>query len=312
MITIVAPGKSILLTGAAGFLGTEIVRQLQARGLKPSTTDIRGTVDFCGDLADADFVSSLPDVETVIHVAAVQYVTPTLPFFRREPWFLRNNVEATKNLKARYSGKVGYFLQVGTSMMYDQTGLAHYTTKSPLKGVGVYSKSKLASIRLAQDMKNAVGIMIPCIIGGRGREGLFRGFVKTMTRYGFALQPGNCQHPIHMVHVEDTASLIRLMVERKATGFYNAAAPEPLSIDQWIDIIRDELKLGAIRRIHIPYSLLRFGAWVTRYRILAREQQLMLGQSHVLDTSESLALGWKPTHSNERIVRDIALYVGSE
>jgi nucleoside-diphosphate-sugar epimerase len=308
----IAQEKKVLVTGAAGFLGTEILRQLQARGLKPLTTDIQGAVDFCGDLADAGFVSSLPDVETVIHAAAVQYVTPTLPFFRREPWFQRNNVKATKNLTARYSGEADYFLQVGTSMMYDQTGLACYTTKSPLKGIGVYSKSKLASVRLAQDMKNAVGIVIPCIIGGRGREGLFRGFVNTMTRHGFALQPGGCNHPIHMVHVEDVALLICLMADRKATGFYNAAAPEPLSIDQWIGIIQDELKLGAIRRVRIPYFLLRFGAWATRYRILAREQQAMLGQSHVLDTSESLALGWIPAHSNERIVRDIARYVGNE
>jgi nucleoside-diphosphate-sugar epimerase len=309
----ITPENSILLTGATGLLGVEIVRQLQAHGLKPFTTDIRGTVNFCGDLADAVFVSSLPDVETVIHAAAVQYVTPTLPFFRRESWFQRNNVEATKNLTARYSGGVDYFLQVGTSMVYDPTGVALYTTKSPMKrGQGVYSNSKLASIQLAQGMKNIVGIVIPCIIGGRGREGLFRGFVNTMTRHGFAVQPGSCKHPIQMVHVEDAASLICTMVNRKATGFYNAAAPGPLSIDQWIDIIRDELRLGVIRRVHIPYSLLCFGGWATRYRILAREQQLMLGQPHVLDISESLALGWKPGYSNERIVRDIARYIGNE
>ncbi|MDR0735936.1 MAG: NAD(P)-dependent oxidoreductase [Zoogloeaceae bacterium] len=302
--------KSILVTGAAGFLGKEIVRQLNA-DYRILTTDLTGNMDFPGDLADPGFVETLPEADIIIHSAAVQYVTPTLPFFRRAPWFHRNNVEATRNLTARYSGKAGYFLQVGTSMMYDQTGLATYRIDSPLKGVGVYSRSKLASVRLAQGMNNPVGVMIPCIIGGCGREGLFRRFVETMTRQGFCLLPGSCNHLTHMVHVEDAASLIHCMVQQEARGFFNCAGPEPLSIRQWIEIIKDELHLGTIRDIQIPYSFIRVVACATGYRILAREQQLMLGQSHVLSVDESLALGWNPHHSNERIVRDIARHVAA-
>jgi nucleoside-diphosphate-sugar epimerase len=301
--------ETVLITGAAGFLGAEVVRQLRRAGYPVITTDLRGDVDRAGDLADAGFVAELPDVGIVIHAAAVQYVTPTLPFFRRGRWFERNNVEAARNLATHYSGRVDYFLQVGTSMMYNQTGLPFHETLSPLKGTGVYSRSKLASVRLAQAMKNPVGVMIPCIIGGPGREGLFIGFIKTMTRWRFAIQPGSCRHPIHMVHVEDAASLIHCMAARKAVGFYNCAGPEPLSISQWIEVIRDELRLVNIRKVRIPYPFLRFMAWATKYRILAREQIVMLGQAHVLSIETSLALGWRPRHSNERIVRDIARYV---
>jgi nucleoside-diphosphate-sugar epimerase len=305
--------RSLLITGAAGFLGREVARQLRADSdYHVLTTDRVGEVDFSGDLASQEFVRTLPEVEVIVHSAAVQYVTPNLPFFRRAPWFFRNNVEATQNLVARYSGKIDYFLQVGTSMMYDQTGLAIYGTASPMKGVGIYGKSKLFAVRLAQEMKNPVGVMIPCIIGGPGREGLFTGFITTMTRWNFAVLPGSCEYPTHMVHVEDAASLISLMVRHQASGFFNCAGPGPLNIRQWVEIIRDELHLGPPREIPLPYGFLRAVAYATRYRILAWEQLIMLGQSHVLSVDESLALGWKPKHSNEQIIRDIAQYIGNQ
>lgn len=111
------------------------------------------------------------------------------------------------------------------------------------------------------------------------------------------------------MHVDDAASLLAVMAEEEATGFVNAAGPGPLTVNRWIEISADELRLGRIRVLPVPYWAIRFGAWLTRYRIVAREQQLMLGQPHVLSIERSLALGWEPQHTNERIVRDIARYV---
>lgn len=92
-------------------------------------------------------------------------------------------------------------------------------------------------------------------------------------------------------------------------GFHNAGGLEPLSINQWIEIIRDELGLRSVRVIPIPYWLIQLGSWITRYRIVAREQEQMLGKPHVLDLTESQALGWSPAFTNEEIVRSIARYI---
>jgi nucleoside-diphosphate-sugar epimerase len=299
----------IVLTGAAGFLGRECLAQLKAGSHDVVTTDRIGEVDVRGDLADEAFCRSLPECDAVVHAAAVQYVSRDLPLRRRERYFARNNVEATRNLCARYAGKPTHFVQVGTSMMYRQSGLASYGTASPMDGQGVYSRSKLAAQEYVRRLPNPTATVIPCIIGGRGREGLFRGFVNLMTRYGIVVFPGTGEHRVHMVHVEDVAALIALVVDRRAEGMFNAAAPEPLSIQGWIDEIEDELGLGAVRRMRLPLAPIRWLSALSGYRLLAREQLLMLAQSHVLSIDESIALGWKPRHTNARIARDIARYV---
>lgn len=298
-----------MLTGAAGFLGRECLAQLRAGGHEVVATDRVAGVDLRGDLADEAFCRSLPECDAVIHAAAVQYVSRDLPLFGREAYFTRNNVEATRNLCARYSGRPTHYVQVGTSMMYRQSGLDSYTTTSPMQGQGVYSRSKLAAQEYVRRLPNPTATIIPCIIGGRGREGLFRGFVNLMTRYGIVVFPGNGEHRVHMVHVEDVAALIALVVERRAAGLFNAAAPDPLSIQGWIDEIQDELGLGAVRQIRLPLAPIQWLSALSGYRLLAREQLLMLAQSHVLAIDESVALGWKPRHSNARIARDIARYV---
>ena len=299
----------ILLTGAAGFLGRECLVRLRSRGHEVFATDRSAAVDLRGDLADEAFCRSLPECDAVVHAAAVQYVSRDVPLLAREAYFNRNNVEATGRLCARYSGKPTHFVQVGTSMMYRQSGLDTYQTTSPMEGQGLYSRSKLAAQEHVRRLSNPTATIIPCIIGGRGREGLFRGFVNLMTRYGIVVFPGTGEHRIHMVHVEDVADLIALVIERRAEGLFNAAAPEPLSIQGWIDEIQDELGLGAVRRIRLPLAPIRWLSALSGYRLLAREQLLMLAQSHVLSTDASLAIGWKPRHTNARIARDIARYV---
>jgi nucleoside-diphosphate-sugar epimerase len=299
----------VLVTGAAGFLARPLLEKLRADGHDVVTTDRTGAVDYRGDLAEPSFTSALPDVDAVVHAAAVQYVSADLPRFAQLEFFRRNNIEATQQLVNRYSGKVSLFVNVGTSMMYDQTRLPVYTTTSPMRGQGVYSRSKLAAFRLVQGMDNPTATMIPSIIGGQGREGLFRGFVQSMTKRGIAVVPGTGDHPTNMVHVEDAAGLLALIVREQATGLYNAAAPDPLTINQWIDVIEETLGLGKVRRLRFPYPILQAGAVATRYRIIAREQLLMLGQAHVLSIEESLQLGWMPQYDNRGVVAAIARYI---
>lgn len=123
--------------------------------------------------------------------------------------------------------------------------------------------------------------------------------------------PGTGRHKTSMVHVKDVASLIGCVVDGKASGLFNAAAPEALSIEQWIDEIGAELALGTIRRIHLPLAPVQALSALTGYRLLAREQLLLLAQPHVLGIEESLALGWQPRFDNAQIVRDIARYIAN-
>lgn len=301
----------ILLTGAAGFLGSACRRVLRERGHSLVTTDRHGEVDVVGDLAEPGFAALLPEVDAVVHAAAVQYVSPDLPLLARARYFEHNNVLATRRLCERYGLGATHFVNVATSMMYRQCHAASYGPGSALQGQGVYSRSKLAAQRDVEVSLGHWASIVPCIIGGPGREGLFRGFVQSILRRGLVAFPGRGSAPTNMVHVDDVAELVAVVVERRAEGLYNAGAPRPLSITQWVGEIAAELGVAQVRILRVPLAPVRALAWLTGYRLLAREQLLMLGQPHVLDISRSLELGWAPRHDHVRIVRDIARYIAA-
>ncbi|HUL91692.1 MAG TPA: NAD(P)-dependent oxidoreductase [Burkholderiales bacterium] len=295
-----------LVTGAAGFLGRECLRQLRAAGIHVTTSDRTGSVDFRGDLSDPAFCATLPDAEAVIHCAAVQYLSPDLPLLARRAYFERNNVQATARLAQRYSGTPAHFVFVGSSMMYRVAGPEICTPRSPMRGQGVYSASKIAAWEKARALPNRTALMVPCIIAGPGRGGLFGPFARSIARFGAVVFPGEGTRPTHMVHVEDAAALLVRIVARGATGVFNAAGPEPLSIGQWADAIGEELGVRRVRRLRLPLSPIEWIAAASGYRLLAAEQLLLLRHGQVLDVKESLALDWKPRWNNAQIVRDTA------
>ena len=301
----------VLLTGAAGFLGTACQRVLRAQGHTVVTTDKRGAVELRGDLSDPAFAAVLPDVDCVVHAAAVQYVSPDLPLLNRRPYFERNNIAATRRLCRRYRHDDVHFVNVGTSMMYRQCRAASYGPDSALEGQGVYSISKLSAQREVESCFKRWATVVPCIIGGEGREGLFRGFVRSIQKRGAVAFPGRGDCPTHMVHVDDVAQLIAVVVAHEARGLFNAGAPGPLSILQWIDEIGAELGVAKVKVHKLPLPAVHATSALTGYRVLAREQLLMLDQPHVLDISRSLGLGWWPVHDNARIVRDIARHIAA-
>jgi len=295
-----------LVTGAAGFLGRECIRQLRAEGIETLSTDRSGDVDFRGDLSSREFCATLPDVDAVIHNAGVQYLSPDLPILSRRAWFERNNVQATANLARRYAGTPAHVVYVGTSMMYRVGDDAVCTSLTPMRAQGVYSESKIAAWGKVRTIPNRTALMVPCIIAGPGRGGLFRPFARSISRFGAVAFPGEGSRPTHMVHVEDAAALLARIVVRKAAGIFNAAGPEPLSICQWADVIAEELGVRRVRRLRLPLAPVEGLSAASGYRLLAAEQLLLLRYGQVLDARESLELGWRPRWSNAQIVRATA------
>jgi nucleoside-diphosphate-sugar epimerase len=292
-----------LVTGGAGFLGRECIRRLHDEGIETFSTDRGGEVDFRGDLADPEFCATLPDADAVVHCAAVQYLSPDLPLLARESYFRKNNTEATAQLARRYAG-TAHFTFVGSSMMYEQNGAASYSPDSLMRAQGVYSASKLAAFEEVKRLPNRWAAVLPCIIAGPGRGGLFRPFARSIARFRAAVFPGQGAHPVHMVHVEDAASLLVRVVAQRATGIFNAASPGPLSIQQWADVIAEELRVRRVHMLRLPLAPIRWVSALTGYRLLAAEQLLMLRYAHVLDVAQSLALGWQPRWDNREILRE--------
>jgi len=295
----------ILVTGAGGFLGGHCAATLGRGGHEVLTTDRRGDVALAGDLADPSFTQALPDVDTIVHAAGVQYVSPDLPFWRRRRWFHRNNVLATRNLVDRYRDTPAHFVYVSTSMTYAQNG-EPCGSLTPREAQGPYSASKLLAESYVRTHMARSATVVPCIIAGDGRGGLFVPFVTSMRRLGLALVPGSGRTKVNLVHVADVSSLIATIVERGASGTFNAAGPGAVSLLEWVDEIERALDLRPVRRVTIPYVLLHRVSASLGYRPLAQEQVKMLSHDHVLSLAESGALGWAPQWSNREIVCDTA------
>lgn len=299
--------KKILITGAAGFVGSELVQSIDRSKYELITVDLSGRVDILGDLSNKDFVNSLPAVDIVIHCAAVQYVTKNLPIFFRNIFFRKNNIEATKYLLEKYKD-ISHFIHIGTSMLYEQNSNGIYDINSKYANQGVYSFSKIECQKIV-DQYNHTATIIPCIIGGRGRGGLFEGFVKTISKYNVAVFPGKGALPISVVHIKDLIALINLVVEKRSLGKFNAACNDALTISDWVNVISRKINgsFNPVRIIEFPLILAKMISYLSFRRILAKEQILMLMYPHVIDISSSKAIGWDPIFTSEDVISDIAV-----
>tara|TARA_R110000851_G_scaffold83052_2_gene181604 strand:- start:12113 stop:12958 length:846 start_codon:yes stop_codon:yes gene_type:complete len=100
----------ILLTGANGFIGSSLRKAIDC-----VTVDYNGC-DYNGDLSDQKFVDSLPDVDTVIHLAAFN---STKNFYSTPFSVIDSIVTPTMNLLKRYPA--AHFVYAGSSEEYAGT-----------------------------------------------------------------------------------------------------------------------------------------------------------------------------------------------
>lgn len=177
------PAERILITGARGFLGSEIARQLDAAGLAvtalarqwpseaiPSRHVTRGT----GDITDAASIWPLFEgVTTVIHSAGLAHQfgrTAT-----RADAFRQVNVQGTENvLRAAVAANVKHVVLVSSVSVYG--GGADPTDESfPCKPIDPYGISKWQAEQVAREIAEATGIRLTILrmatIFGEGDPG---------------------------------------------------------------------------------------------------------------------------------------------
>ena len=100
----------ILLTGANGFIGSHLRKHLDC-----VTVDYTNS-DYNGDLSNTDFVNALPEVDTVIHLAAFN---STKNFYSTPFSVIDSIVTPTMNLLKRYPN--AHFVYAGSSEEYAGT-----------------------------------------------------------------------------------------------------------------------------------------------------------------------------------------------
>lgn len=160
---------SILLTGGAGYIGTETLRALQARNYRVYVIDnlYRGFVsdlhsenffkiDLCDSVALRDFFTQ-NKIDMVVHLAALALIEES----NREPQkYLYNNVTSTENLLnccRDFEIKKFIFSSSCTIFGNSNPGVKLLSEKHNISPINPYGNSKLICEKLIQEWAEQTG-----------------------------------------------------------------------------------------------------------------------------------------------------------
>jgi nucleoside-diphosphate-sugar epimerase len=233
---------STLVTGASGFVGSFLLKELTregipARGVSRTETDGLITVPSYGK--DMDWDPLLKDIDTVVHLAARVHVmedhaVDPLAEFRQA------NLEATLHL-ARAAARVGVrrFIFISTIKVNGETtkpGRA-FKADDPRNPDGPYAVSKaeaeIALLDLAKSSSLEVVILRPPLVYGPG----VKGNMATLARWARFHLPspfGSVENRRSLVHVSNLCSAI-IAAQRHpgaANQVFLVADSEPVSTHQ--------------------------------------------------------------------------------
>ncbi|MEO1040300.1 MAG: SDR family NAD(P)-dependent oxidoreductase [Pseudomonadota bacterium] len=158
-------GKKVLVTGAAGFIGSHLTEALVREGADVrafyhyNALDQRGWLDqsdvkseleyFSGDIGDANAVrEAVRDRDIVFHLAALIGI----PYSYYAPAsYVRTNINGTLNVvQAAREFDIERVLHTSTSEVYGTALTAPITEEHPLQGQSPYSASKIGADKIAE------------------------------------------------------------------------------------------------------------------------------------------------------------------
>ncbi len=301
--------KSVLVTGGAGFIGSNFVRMILSKdaslkvvnldlltyaGNLASLSDLSGNpkhVFVKGDIRDEALVKRLMDehsIEAVVNFAAESHVDRSID---GPKVFLDTNVMGTMNLLqcARACG-VKRFMQVSTDEVYGSLGKdGMFTESTQISPNSPYSASKASADHLVRAWGHTFGLdtvitrcsnnygpyqfpekMIPLCINNAVNS-------KPIPVYGDGLQVRD------WLHVEDHCSAIWLALNKAPSGeVFNVGGCNELPN---IELVKTILKLLGKPESLISYVKDRPGH----------------DRRYAIDASKIMgSLGWKPSYTFEK------------
>lgn len=232
-------GRKLLVTGAAGFIGSHLAERLVEDGarvtclvhynarssignLKHVDARLRSELQIeFGSIEDGDYLLKLAEGhDVVLHLAALigipySYVSPRS--------YVRTNVEGTLNvLEAARRSSVGRVVHTSTSEVYGTAKYAPIDEQHPLQAQSPYAASKIAADKLAESF--ALSFSVPVVtvrpFNCYGPRQSARAFIPTVIVQALAggnVALGNQRAKRDMTYVSDAVE-----------GFLRAATAEGL------------------------------------------------------------------------------------
>ncbi len=307
-------GRSYLITGGAGFIGSNFVRMVLDREPDATVTNldlltyagVKATVDELdvserhafvrGDIRDSELVDSLMGgKDVVVNFAAESHVDRSI---EGPAVFLETNVVGTGVLidAARRHG-VDRYVQVSTDEVYGSIAEGFAGEDAPLLPSSPYSASKAGADLLVESYR--VTFDYPAIVTRcTNNYGPYQFPEKMIPLFVTNLQDGK-KVPLYgdglnerdWLYVEDHCSAIHLLVDAGTPGeIYNIGANAQVAN---LDLTNMLLELTGRDDSYIDYVADRPGH----------------DRRYAVDSSKIRALGWQPEHSiAERLATTVDWY----
>jgi dihydroflavonol-4-reductase len=276
-----------LVTGAAGFLGSHVTRQLVARGesvrvlMRPSSSN-RAISDLSleyvtGDLCDTNSLErAMKDIQRVFHVAA------DYRLWAKDPQQIYDsNLGGTKNLlTAAKNAGVEKFVYTGTvaTVAVDRPQLPNESTQTTIEEmIGHYKRSKWMAeqevLRAAQDDLPVVVAMPTTPVGPWDWKPTPTG--KIILDFLNGKMPGYVETGLNFVGVEECAAGHLLVAERGEIGERYLLGAENLTLKQLLDTLARITGLAA-PAMKIPHGVALSVAYIESAfsRLIGREPQI--------------------------------------
>jgi nucleoside-diphosphate-sugar epimerase len=304
----------VLLTGGSGFVGAEVLRVAQSRGIpirpvfrnKEFISEL-GTVTISSLASDTNWRVAVSNVDVVIHCAARVHIMDDqeanpLKAFREV------NVQGTLNL-ARQSAEAGvkrfiFISSVKVNGEATQSGRSFNADDiaAPEDAYGISKAEAEAGLRLLSDQTGMEVVIIrPPLVYGPGVKGNFSSMLSWVAR-GLPLPLGAVTSNLRsFVGLDNLVDLILTCVDHPnaANQTFLVSDGEDLSTT---DLLR---KIGLalnqpVRLIPVPIKILSFASSLLGKRAIA---QRLLGSLQVDITKTRTLLEWRPSFSMDEELR---------
>lgn len=244
----------ILVTGAAGQLGTDVIAELQKRGHHAVATDT-DTMDITDSAAVAAvFKKEKPDC--VIHCAAYTQVDAAE---ENEVLCRRINKTGTENIAAACKKADCKLIYLSTDYVFDGGGEAPWKPYDKRAPLNVYGQTKYEGELAAEQVEKHYIVRIAWVFGKNGKN-----FVKTMlslaeTHAELSVVNDQIGTP---TYTPDLASLLCDMAEKEKYGIYHATNSG--GYISWYDFAKAIFEISGKTVNVIPVTSAQFGSKAKR------------------------------------------------
>ena len=230
--------KRVLVTGGAGFIGSEVVSQLLTNGYFVTILDnfSSGKKQYLpksnkklkvikGDIRDKKSVKkAVTDQEVVIHLAALPFI-PDSFYYPGDFFDVNTNGSINMLWNSIKSRSVETFVHISTSEVYGSAQTVSMNENHPTTPHSTYAVSKLAGDRAAFTLHKENGFPIVIIrpfnsYGPRFTEPyIIPEIMSQILNNSKEIILGNVNASRDFTYVQDTASaIIKSIIEKKANG----------------------------------------------------------------------------------------------